>query len=181
MTKAAGSGRGGTVKLAGRLLVACLLLVVIAAFLRAQTRPGPESPFEAAGKALNLGQYDQVARLVGSSNDPRAIALRARIDIDHGRYADAERYIQKATGRGKGFGHFHHTTYHIACAYAQMNRVDEAVKWLETTAETGFPCYPLFEHDKNLDKVRDNVAFQNFLSKTKQQWEKYRAVASSGR
>ena len=47
------------------------------------------------GKALNLGQYDQVARLVGSSNDPRAIALRARIDIDHGRYADAEKLLDR--------------------------------------------------------------------------------------
>jgi len=75
MTTAARSGRRGTVKLAGQLLVACVLLVVIAAFLRAQTRPAADSAFDAAGKALNLGQYDQVARLVGSSTDPRAMAL----------------------------------------------------------------------------------------------------------
>ena len=35
----------------------------------------------------------RLPRLVGSSNDPRAIALRARIDIDHGRYADAEKLL----------------------------------------------------------------------------------------
>lgn len=102
MTKAARGGRRGTVKLAGQLLVACILLVVIAAFLRAQTRPAPDSPFDAAGKALNLGQYDQVARLVGSSTDPRAIALRARIDIDHGRYADAEKLLAAPAGAAPG-------------------------------------------------------------------------------
>ena len=92
MTTPAGRGRRGVLKLAGQLLVACVLLLVIAAFLRAQTRPAVD-PFDAARKALNLGQYDQVARLVGSSADPRAIALRAHIDIDHGRYAAAERLL----------------------------------------------------------------------------------------
>src|SRR4030095_13069932 len=42
---------------------------------------------------LNLGQYDRVAMLLGGSTDPRAIALRARIDIDHGRYAEAAKLL----------------------------------------------------------------------------------------
>ena len=90
MTVAARQGRRGAVKVAG---LAFVLLIVVAAFLRAQTRPAADSSFDAARKALNLGQYDQLARLVGSSTDPRAVALRARIDIDHGRYADAEKLL----------------------------------------------------------------------------------------
>ena len=101
MTPAAGRGRRGTVKLVAKVLVACALLVVIAAFLRAQARPAPD-PFDAARKALNLGQYDQLARLVGTSADPRAVALRARIDIDHGRYADAERLLAAAASTAPG-------------------------------------------------------------------------------
>ena len=61
-----------------KLFIACGLLLVIAALLGAQARPPAADPFAAARKALNLGQYDQVVSLLGNSNDPRAIALRAR-------------------------------------------------------------------------------------------------------
>ena len=105
-------------------------------------------------------------------------SIQALMAATDGRHADAEKHIDRATGRGKGFGHFHHTSYHIACAYAQMDRPVEAIKWLETTAATGFPCYPLFLHDKNLDRLRGDKAFQDFLSKMKQQWEVHRAVVS---
>ena len=54
----------------------------------------------------------------------------------------AEDKINLAIRRGKGFGHFHHTAYHIACAYALMNKREQAIKWLEATAAEGFPCYP---------------------------------------
>ena len=45
------------------------------------------SPFEAASRALNRGQFDEVATLLRDSTDPRAIALRARAEIARGRYA----------------------------------------------------------------------------------------------
>jgi len=86
-------GRRGTVKLAALFLCVCALLVGIAAFLRAQSRPTGGSVYDQARKAINLGQYDQIPRLLGALNDPRAVALRARVDIDHGRYADAERLL----------------------------------------------------------------------------------------
>jgi len=85
-----------------KLLIACGLLLVIAALLGAQARPPAPDPFAAARKALNLGQYDQVASLLGSSNDPRAVALRARIDIDHGRYAEAEKLLAPAVASAPG-------------------------------------------------------------------------------
>ena len=106
-------------------------------------------------------------------------SIEAVMAAADGRHEESERLIAMAITRGKGFGHFHHTSYHIAIAYAYMNRPAEAVKWLETTAETGFPCYPLFERDKNLDKIRNEPVFLNFLARMKQKWEVYRAVASS--
>ncbi|PYX91434.1 MAG: hypothetical protein DMG71_20220 [Acidobacteria bacterium] len=36
-------------------------------------------------------------------------------------------------------------SYNIASAYALINRPEEAMKWLQVTADEGFPCYPLFE------------------------------------
>ena len=85
-----------------KLLIACGLFLVIAALLGAQARPPATDPFAAARKALNLGQYEQVASLLANSNDPRAIALRSRIDIDHGRYAEAEKLLTPVAGSAPG-------------------------------------------------------------------------------
>ena len=76
-----------------KLLVASGLFIVIAALVGAQVRPASESGIDGARKALNLGQYDRVASLLDGSTDPRAVAMRARIDIDHGRYAEAEKLL----------------------------------------------------------------------------------------
>ena len=106
-------------------------------------------------------------------------SIEAVIAAADGKREESERHIGNALTRGKGFGHFHHTTYHIAVAYAYLDRPEESVKWLDTTAETGFPCYPLFERDKNFEKIRSDPAFVDFLSRMKQKWEVYRAVVSS--
>jgi serine/threonine protein kinase/TolB-like protein/Flp pilus assembly protein TadD len=88
----------------------------------------------------------------------------------------AENRIKLALEKGKGFGHFHHTAYHIACAYALMNKPEQATKWLEVAADDGFPCYPLFERDTNLNNLRQDVRFVTFLAKQKQQWEYYKTI-----
>jgi tetratricopeptide (TPR) repeat protein len=85
-----------------KLLVALGLFIVIATLVGAQVRPASETGIEGARKALNLGQYDRVATLLGASTDPRAIALRARIDIDHGRYADAEKLLAAPAASAPG-------------------------------------------------------------------------------
>jgi len=43
------------------------------------------------------------------------------------------------------------------------------------TAENGFPCYPLFENDPNLDAIREDAEFRKFLDDQKAQWEKRKA------
>jgi hypothetical protein len=78
--------------------------------------------------------------------------------------------------RGKGFGHFHHTAYNIACAYAVLKKAEETVYWLQAAADGGFPCYPLFENDPYLDNLRKDPAFIALMAKLKEQWESYRAI-----
>jgi hypothetical protein len=56
-----------------------------------------------------------------------------------------------------------------------MNKPDETVQWLQTAADDGFPCYPLFEDDGNLNSVRKNEKFMAFMARLKQQWERYKA------
>ncbi|CAN5684893.1 hypothetical protein BH20ACI3_BH20ACI3_08050 [soil metagenome] len=77
---------------------------------------------------------------------------------------------------GKGFGHFHHTAYHIACAYALMNKPAQAIKWLEVAAGDGFPCYPLFEKDPNLNNLRQDARFVTLLVRMREQWRSYRST-----
>ncbi len=57
-----------------------------------------------------------------------------------------------------------------------MNKPAQAIKWLEAAAEDGFPCYPLFEKDANLDNLRQDARFVTFLAKLRQQWEYYRTI-----
>jgi len=64
----------------------------------------------------------------------------------------------------------------VASAFALLNKNDEAMKWLQFTADDGFPCYSLFAQDPYLDHLRKDDRFIAFMAKLKQQWEKYQAM-----
>jgi len=57
-----------------------------------------------------------------------------------------------------------------------MNKPEDAIKWLQAAADDGFPCYPWFEKDANLDSLRKQEHFITFMAKLKQQWEHYQAT-----
>ena len=131
---------------------------------------------------FQLGRIDEASALVeehlktyptdegGAMNSVKAMLL-ARA----GKQREAEETIQRAIEIGKGFQHFHHTTYNIASAYALLNKPDEALKWLEFTADDGFPCYPLFENEANLSSLGKDDQFIAFMAKLRRQWETYNA------
>jgi len=79
----------------------------------------------------------------------------------------------------KRFGHFHHVANFIAGIYAQLNKPEQAVPWLEETAATGFPCYPFFELDHSLDPIRHDSRFVAFMQKLKPQWEYFKSTSGS--
>ena len=105
-------------------------------------------------------------------------AMQAVLAAAAGDARQAEDKIKSALERGKGFGHFHHTAYSIASAYALLNKPEPAIQWLRTASETGFPCYPLFERDPNLNHLRKDPRFVAFLAKLKEQWASYKAAFS---
>lgn len=90
-----------------------------------------------------------------------------------GKAREAEDAIQLAVKIGRNFGHFHHTAYNIASAYALMNKREDAIKWLEITADEGLPCYPLFEKDANLNNLREDERFNAFMGKLRKQLEEW--------
>jgi TolB-like protein/DNA-binding winged helix-turn-helix (wHTH) protein/tetratricopeptide (TPR) repeat protein len=125
---------------------------------------------------VNLGRLDEAGamleRLIEKFPEDTGgvyTSIQAVLAASRGDDRLANQKIGEAIERGKGFGHFHHTAYHIACAYARLNRKAEAIKWLESAATDGFPCYPMFERDTNLDNLRNDEAFVDLLAKLKQQ------------
>jgi TolB-like protein len=85
--------------------------------------------------------------------------------------------IDEAIKIGEGFGHFHHTTHMIASAYALMDEPELAMKWLNYTAENGYPNLTWFERDPNLDKLRKDPRFIEFLEKLRPRFEQLKALA----
>ena len=132
---------------------------------------------------FNLGRREEASAVVEQflrdypqDNGGLFTGLQAVLAASVGQERTAQAKIRLAVERGKGFGHFHHTAYYIACAYALMNKREQAIKWLEMAAEDGFPCYPLFERDTNLDNLRQDARFVTFLAKQRQQWEYYKTI-----
>ena len=99
-------------------------------------------------------------------------SVKAVLMAKSGRQSEAEDLIRHAVEIGQGFGHFHHTAYNVASAYAILNKPEEAVKWLKAAADDGFPCYPYFAIDPNLDNIRSDERFVAFMSRLKTDWEK---------
>ena len=102
--------------------------------------------------------------------------MEALIAASAGDARKAEQKIKRAVEIGKDYGHFHHTAYSIASAYALLNKRAEAIRWLQFAADNGFPCYPLFECDPNLNNLRQDTRFIAFMTKLKEQWEHYKAT-----
>ena len=138
---------------------------------------------QVAWALFNLGKGEEAAAMLeqllrDSPEDSGGLytSMQGVLAAAAGQERIAEDKIRSAIERGKGYGHFHHTAYHIACAYARMNKPEQAMKWLEVAAQDGFPCYPLFEKDANLDSLRRDARFASFLSKLRQQWESYKII-----
>jgi TolB-like protein/DNA-binding winged helix-turn-helix (wHTH) protein/Flp pilus assembly protein TadD len=103
-------------------------------------------------------------------------SVQAVLAASTGNKAEAEAKIQSAIEKGKGFGHFHHTAYHIACAYALMNDRDKAIEWLKKAASEGFPCHPLFASDNYLDNLKQDPRFIALIADLKKLSESYKAL-----
>ncbi|MCA1605753.1 MAG: tetratricopeptide repeat protein, partial [Acidobacteria bacterium] len=138
---------------------------------------------QTAWALFNLGRKEEASAMIEQflrdyPEDSGGLftSIEAVLAASVGQERWAEEKIKLAIERGKGFGHFHHTAYHIACAYALMNKPEQAIKWLEAAAEDGFPCYPLFERDGNLDNVRQDARFVTLMAKLRRQWEYYRTI-----
>jgi class 3 adenylate cyclase len=100
-------------------------------------------------------------------------SVQAMMFAATGKYDEAERKIAAAQTR-RGFGHFHHVEYHIACAYALMNKTDKSVEWFEKATGDGLNCYPMFEKDPSLNSIRNDSHFREIMEIERKKWEYFR-------
>ena len=103
-------------------------------------------------------------------------SMQALLFAAAGEERKAQEKMKSAIKTGQGFGHFHHAAYIIASAYALLDKHEPAVIWLQNAADDGFPCYPLFESDANLNNLRQDPQFINFMAKQKEQWQHRKAA-----
>ena len=78
-----------------QLFIAVVVLLVAGPGASTQTRSGAGSTgsLDAARRALNAGQYDDVDSLLRAETDPAAVAVRAQALVARGKYSDAEKLL----------------------------------------------------------------------------------------
>jgi len=152
-----------------------------------KTVPSDVSPFLVdrvrAEVYVQLGRLDKARPIVDGylaahPNDEGGslTSVRALLLARAGETQDARRTIARAIELGSGFGHFHHTAHNIAATYAALREPDEAVNWIEAAADDGFPCYPCFERDPNLDSLRGCPRFVDVLAALRKQWQHFKQM-----
>ena len=139
--------------------------------------------FQAATVSFKLGRVDEATQLINKylKDNPQdeggvATSVRAMILASEGRTDEAIESIKRADEIGREFGHFHHTAFNIACAYAMMGREEDAIKYMEMAAEDGFPCYPLYAAEESFAKLRQSTAYESLLKRLKQQWDAFNST-----
>jgi tetratricopeptide (TPR) repeat protein len=98
-------------------------------------------------------------------------SMRARLLATAGRKEEAELAIAVADSADRRFGHFHHTAYEIAGAYAQMGRRPEAFRYLHETVHTGYPCCSLIDRDPVIESLRSDPEYHKIMAWPRQQCE----------
>jgi len=126
------------------------------------------------------GRLDEAQKAIDESSakepdNPSLPQTRALLFALKGDFRSAEAEIPSILNKRPIKGpEYHHATYAIGCVYALAGKSDECVKWLKETAATGFPCYPLFERDHFLDRIRQAPQFVQFMAEMKAQNERFR-------
>ena len=133
--------------------------------------------FQMATALFRLGREGDAAKMIDqylhdypADQGGVGTSVRAMILAKAGRKREAEAAIARAVALGQNFGHFHHTAYNIASAYALLGDRDRGIEYLRKAADDGFPCYPLFASDAQLDALRRDPRFIALMAKLEKDW-----------
>ena len=132
--------------------------------------------FQLGRKDEALATLEEFLRDFPEDTPGTLASMQAVIFAATGERSQAEEKIKLAVEKERDSVQFHHTAYNIGAAYALMNKPEQAIEWLQSAAEDGFPCYPVFETDPHLNNIRPDPRFVAFIAKLKEQWERYQTT-----
>jgi len=102
--------------------------------------------------------------------------LRAEIAALRGDAPAAQRAIDKTIQNQRGFGHFHHVAFNIACTFAILGRKKESLPWLQSCIDDGFPCLAAVENEQLFAPLRPDADFQQIVTGLRTTREHYSRV-----
>jgi TolB-like protein len=108
----------------------------------------------------------------GSEPDVRSQAVLAAVLASTGQ-RDAAAALAREVARSPSMDH--HVAYSLGTAYAQLARPREAVTWLRTAADGGFPCFPWFAADPLLEPIRRDPGYLQFIAGLRGRFDAARA------
>ncbi len=153
-----------------------------------QRTPATFSPslrtFQLADALFQLGQKEEARREAAAylRADPADVgglntSLEAMFAAEQGNVTRMLELVKSAEEKGKGFGHFHHTAFTIARAFALAGRVTDAIAWLQRAADDGYPCYPVFVNESSFNPIRSDSRFAAFMTAQQARWEEFKKLA----
>jgi tetratricopeptide (TPR) repeat protein len=128
----------------------------------------PQPPLMAGN--VDLAERRLLAGLKIHPDEPRFISLQGMVHAQRNESDPAHECALRALTSPRSDGHTHHTYYQVACIYALLGKTDEAMAWLERTADTGFPCWPFFKLDPHLANLREMPAFKKLVDDLKRRY-----------
>lgn len=99
---------------------------------------------------------EQLTAETAAATAARSRAALAGVLAASGERDPARRLVRRVIDGGY---RDHHVAYSLGAALAQLGDRREAVPWLRTAADTGFPCAIWYERDPLLDPLRNDEAF----------------------
>ena len=103
-------------------------------------------------------------------DEPMIVSLQGVMHARRGHSDLALQCVRRALDSPRSFGHTHHVHHNVACVYALLADTDKAMVWLERAADTGFPCWPFFRIDPNLESLRQEPAFTRLVADLEQKY-----------
>jgi serine/threonine protein kinase len=113
---------------------------------------------------LELAEQRLTSALDRFPDEPLIVSLEGMLHARRGESGQALECVGKAVDCPRSFGHAHHTYYQVACIYAALGQTVKAMAWLERSVETGFACWPFFQIDPYLERLRGNAEFARLVT-----------------
>ncbi len=131
--------------------------------------PSAWAGYQLALAQLQLGRLDDAEKTAAAAarqapDDVLQYPLAGLIAALRGEDAAAARQIELTVRHRKAFGHYHHAQYDVACIYARLGRLEEAMQWLTDASRNGFPCHGFIARDRLLMPLRGRADFAALLT-----------------